>query len=759
MLQAYATYHYLTEKGLLCEEINYSSAQIAKLQRGHIVAKGLKSPFSFFCEKVNHKIGSVKYRKLFSDYPRNKAFEAFINKEFRQTEVLSDATIHRLADEYNVAIVGGDQVWNPTWSNENYFLDFVKSGKRVAFSCSIGKDYLTDSEKNWVEENIETINAVSVREDLANKLLQGMGIDSIQIPDPVFLLTREEWQTFGGDEPKISEPYLFSYLLGEDSERRVEIKEFARRHGLKIVTIPHLSNRINKNDIGYADIDVIDAGPKEFVNLICNANFVMTDSFHGTAFSLILNKPFKCFSRFGNKDKDAQNSRLKSVLKLYDEEQVYVSIKEIANSASLELPNDVREKRDNVTKELRKKGQAYLDAEICNDVSKCGERRYLGICKKSECTGCGACAQSCPQKSISMKEDEIECFEYPIVDLSRCNNCGLCQRTCPVLSGEEKKETLEECLVGYNVNDTERMHSSSGAIFPIMAKKVLSRNGVVFGAVFSENRKRVHHIGASDINSVTQMFGSKYVQSSTKDSFAEAKKYLESGREVLYSGTACQINALKAFLQKEYDNLFTVDVVCHGVASPRILEIIENSVEKNTKQKIKNVNFRSKDTGWKNFSFKIDFAAGKAITEIFPRSAFGRLFVNNICLRENCYACKFKDGSHGSDITIGDAWGIEKYRPKLNDDKGASVIVVHTPNGNSLIDDIKGELRLENVSMADAFNDNCFYFKSVGRHALRDQYLIYLAEENPNIDEILKLVHTSFMRRVFRKIGRIIKKL
>lgn len=360
ILQAYSTYTFLKTNGYDCNEINYSSEEIRQLQRKHIILSGLSHPFSFINNIVRHRIGALQYKKIYPDYPVVKAFDTFMKSEFTQTSLTTDTTINSLSDSFDVVIVGGDQVWNPTWTDKNYFLDFVKSGKKVAFSCSIGKDMLTNEERQILKKRITNIDIVSVREDLANKILLKLGIKSEQVPDPVFLLTKDHWKHFGRSPLQSNDHYVFSYLLGEDKERRNQIKAFAKKNGLKLVTIPNLSNRINKNDKDYADIDVIDAGPKEFVGLIANAEYVMTDSFHGTAFSLILNKPFRCFSRFSKNDSDAQNSRLLSILKLYNEEELYIDVEHIGNLKIESRSNDDITKREEVTNSLRKKGQGYL---------------------------------------------------------------------------------------------------------------------------------------------------------------------------------------------------------------------------------------------------------------------------------------------------------------------------------------------------------------------------------------------------------------
>ena len=377
---------------------------------------------------------------------------------------------------------------------------------------------------------------------------------------------------------------------------------------------------------------------------------------------------------------------------------------------------------------------------------------YAGICEVDECCGCGVCTQICPKSCLKMQEDKVEKFLYPSIDLDKCIHCGICQKTCPVLQAKAKKETGTTCYVGYCLDGEQRTNSSSGAIFPVLAKQMLNYKGYVYGAIFNDDVSRVLHIGTDELSVVRKMFGSKYIQSNLSDIYKDVKAQLEIGKRVLFSGTACQVNALNSFLGKDYKNLITVDVVCHGVSSPRILEVIKIDIEQRKKKKIKSINFRNKDVGWKKFFFKIIFNDDSEYKTIFPHSEFGELFVNNLSLRENCYNCKFKDGNHGSDITIGDAWGIEKFAPEMFMDNGVSVIIIHTEKGKKLINDISKNVKIKEVDLRTALNDNVFYFKSVSKHSKRDKYLELLEKDNPDLKAILSLVHISFVGKVVRKI-------
>ena len=226
----------------------------------------------------------------------------------------------------------------------------------------------------------------------------------------------------------------------------------------------------------------------------------------------------------------------------------------------------------------------------------------IEITDKSQCCGCTACASVCPKMCIAMKEDE-EGFLYPEADASLCIGCGLCEKVCPVLHQGDARKPLA-VYAAKNRDENVRMASSSGGIFSLLAERVIDDGGVVFGARFDDNWEVIHDF-AETKEKLVAFRGSKYVQSCMESCFVQAKRFLDGGRKVLFTGTSCQIAGLKNYLRKDYENLLAVDVVCHGVPSPEawrkyVKEISasqggENSKQlcgKHSKMEIKDINFR-----------------------------------------------------------------------------------------------------------------------------------------------------------------------
>ena len=287
----------------------------------------------------------------------------------------------------------------------------------------------------------------------------------------------------------------------------------------------------------------------------------------------------------------------------------------------------------------------------------------------NKCSGCKLCEKICPKQAIKFKEKWFG-FSYPEINNDVCIHCGLCDKVCPTNNIETAN--IKECFIGYNDTDI-RLKCSSGGIFPEIANYVLSQNGIVFGAVFDKEWNVV--ITYTD-NDITPMLGSKYVQSDVKNTYKECKDFLDQGRMVLYSGTPCQIYGLKGFLKKDYDNLITLDIFCHGVPSPKAWQNYIKSFNK----EIESINFRDKRNSWSKYNLTIKFKDGTEFSEYHRDNKYMKLFLDDKILRKSCFSCQLRKSSK-SDITIGDAWHIQS---KLKNDLGLSNIIIHTNKGYNL---------------------------------------------------------------------------
>ena len=312
----------------------------------------------------------------------------------------------------------------------------------------------------------------------------------------------------------------------------------------------------------------------------------------------------------------------------------------------------------------------------------------IKITDKAGCVGCGACVNRCPVHCIAMLEDE-EGFLYPEVLAERCINCGLCDKVCPVLNLPEQQPVL--AVYGCKNNDDEvRFTSSSGGTFTAIAEDILARGGVAFGAAFDEEWQ-VHHIAVHNSMELKKLRGSKYVQSSIGGTYSEAEKLLKQGVCVLYSGTPCQIAGLKGFLGREYDNLYTVDVVCHGIPSPLIYRKQLAEVEAATGTSIQEVRFRDKNDGWKGGRLIFQTESG-AVNKNMRESPYMKLFLSGLSVRPSCPECHYNNQHSSADLTIADYWGVNKQFPEYDDDKGVTLVMVNNEKGQELFENIKSQI-------------------------------------------------------------------
>lgn len=406
----------------------------------------------------------------------------------------------------------------------------------------------------------------------------------------------------------------------------------------------------------------------------------------------------------------------------------------------------------------------------------------IEIQDKHKCCGCEACVQICPKHCISFIEDE-EGFRYPHIDRTTCIDCGLCEKACPVLQQAEQKEPLK-VYAAKNTNEEEQLKSSSGGIFILLAKEVIHQGGVVFGVKFNEKWEVVHEYAETE-EDIQKFMGSKYVQSRIGNTYAQAKEFLKQGRKVLYTGTSCQIAGLKKFLRKDYDNLLTVDVICHGVPSPKVWRRYIDELKGNARKgknsvsspfiqsvsegdvsnvQIESISFRDKRTGWKKFSFAFTLAEASAdgkknsvsLSHIFNEDPYMQLFLRNLILRPSCYQCPAKAGKSQSDLTIADFWGIERFHPDFDDERGVGLMMVNSHKGQQVL--LSLPLYLQNVSYEDAIIGNPVYLKSVSRHPKRKKCFQLLNSSNLKLYQVLEILDKEpLLKNIRHRIKRLLR--
>lgn len=319
--------------------------------------------------------------------------------------------------------------------------------------------------------------------------------------------------------------------------------------------------------------------------------------------------------------------------------------------------------------------------------------------KTFDCTGCFACYNVCTNNAITMTENE-EGFKFPKIDQYKCSNCGLCERVCIIKKDNISNSFTQKAFGAKNKDLIERKQSQSGGVFYVLAKHVLSQGGVVYGAIIDDDFV-VKHFRANSLESAQKIRGSKYVQSDLGKNFISVKEDLKCGKKVLFSGTPCQIAGLKNYLNKQYDNLILVDLICHGVPTPKLVKDYINWQEKRLKTSIDKIQFRDTELSWGQNSESLYFKGKKKTFGIYSK-----LFLSNNALRESCYTCKFASTKKLSDITIGDFWGIEAVNKNFKDKKGVSSVIINSTCGEKLWQEVSESLEIFSCEVGDITKSN-----------------------------------------------------
>lgn len=346
-----------------------------------------------------------------------------------------------------------------------------------------------------------------------------------------------------------------------------------------------------------------------------------------------------------------------------------------------------------------------------------------------DCNGCGACFAACPVNCISFGVNE-EGFEYPIVDGTKCIDCGLCERVCPQKGQYTHNESAS--FMAASSKDASINNSSSGGIFPLVAECIIKQGGVVFGTTLDE--KHIAYQKSIDkVEEIAELQGSKYVFSSSRNTFKETEKFLDLGRPVLYVGRPCQIAGLKNYLKKEYENLYTMDFICHGVPSSKMFLAYIAYLEKKHGGKLIDINFRNKEKyGWSiTLSYDISYQNGKVKRYYLPQriSEYFTGFLTGAILREACYDCKFSQINHLSDITLGDYWGYDKQDIEFDVSKGLSLVICNTEKGRQLLESIKDRVHITDIAKDKVVGDNKNLIHSTNRMECRDTIYKELEKE------------------------------
>ena len=638
-----------------------------------------------------------KLRKVENDWELNEKIHSrvFAAKHYQQIAPALRADEMKLLNRYcDTFLMGCDQVWNygiaRNFGLNNYF-DYVAEDKRkLSYASSFGHDvsFTPVEMMPIVTKLFHRFDAISVREaDAVRVLKDEFGIEGTQVVDPVFLLDKEEYQEILKDSnARETEKFLLSYILDPTPEIREALLYAAKKKNLKLI------NMIDGRGDRKKNIEILNL-PNIVENLDAptwlwymeHAEFVITDSCHGASFSLIFERPFIAIA---NKRRGV--SRFESLVDMLAVRDRYIhDVGRIQREEK--LLSDVDYARiNNIFAMERERSLNWLKSAL--SMEKKQPITVKDCVSKKECCGCGACFQACPSDAIRMDYDE-EGILYPLVDEEKCIRCGKCVRVCPALHPYDKNKKEPECYAAF-ADDEVRAVSSSGGIFSMVAEQALQEGGAVCGAMFDEQFRLSQKVIYCR-EELPKLRSSKYIQSNTGHTFQEIKKVLDDGKPALYVGTPCLVAGLRGYLGKEYEQLFTIDLLCHGGPSP--VSFQKYLQEVHGKKEIAYVGFRDKD----HFEWQINgtgmtvkYKDGGSYRRAKSEDLYYRAFTPSLMVRPQCQVCNYAKLPRLGDFTLGDFWGVEKYYPELTDGKGTSIVSVNSEKGAIMLGKIKPKLKL-----------------------------------------------------------------
>lgn len=657
VLQAWALQEYINNVGYKAEIINYVPSNLKiSLHR---------------CFMTRH-ISTMKLR--YKEYKKEQLIQNFRKKYFNYSGV-EYASKNQLNDNpplYDFYVSGSDQIWNPyfTMGGQNgvtlsYYLNFAPEGsRRIAFSSSFGCKSLPDNVGNTIRPELNKYYAISTREAEGVEILRSLGIASVNTVDPTILLEAPDYEALLPQcEDKAKNLYV--YILHGQRKNAESLIDYVK----------------GQTKLPVCEEDEL--AVEGWLEHIHNAGYVVTNSFHCVVFCLLFHIPFYAVDVQG-KDMSSRITTLLGSVGLEDRFlRLPISVEEIENAGVKTIPwNEVDSRLSN----LREYARKYLHQAL-------ETRERIDDVPGSQCTGCGLCSVVCPQKCISMVEDNRGYF-FPSIDEEKCIHCGICMKKC--ITQAKPSNSAKQCdtYACWNINEDVRKESSSGGAFTALAETILEEGGIVYGAQYAAPLQ-VKHASTENAINLSQMRGSKYQPSEAWPVFESIKREIQEGRTVLFAGTPCQVAALKQYIG-DTELLICIDIACHGVPSQRILKEKCNSI---AKSKVARIDFRDKRSGWKDYSCVYFDSNGVEIAhEIASESDFMRGYLSNLYIRESCEDCRFAAIPRVGDISLADCW-IRVHDGSDKDNKGITAILVNSEQGKALYQKAAKKMHTEEISI------------------------------------------------------------
>lgn len=649
-----------------------------------------EQPFSisFLLKRMGEQ---SSWRQNYQSEERAELFKVFLKKNIRETEPCESCPeLEELNCEFEAFVCGSDQIWSPLCFDEKYFLPFVKdTGKMVAYAPSIGVNEITNERiRKRMQILIDRFEFLSVREQQGAEIIEKLCSKEAKVVlDPTFLLNKEQWLKLTKNaEDKIKtmpSQYILCYFLGDYRKYHSAVKKISRTLKLPMYVAPvSIGQKKNCRCVPF------EVGPEEFVQLIYNAAYICTDSFHGMSFSIQFHKPFSVFKRFKEGNSYNQNSRIDSLLDILELKDRIVDDNFSISHASLEKCSF--ERCDEILKKKKRQSQNYLASALKHATLTEKPLQEIERVDQTEwCCGCGACACCCPTNAIKIIKNQNG-FEQCYVDKEKCIHCGKCLKNCPFYQIRARSICEVPYLYGYKSNSKQILRTSSSGGVGYDIAEMLSKSGYwVAGCTYIDSQDCAKHIliEPKNIQGIKKIQGSKYLQSITYNVMRQIRE-LPDENKLVFFGTPCQTSAVDKMLRvlEKRESAVLVDLICHGVPTDllwkKYLEEKENKYHIGSHPYIQ---FRFEKKPWRDRSIYIYGKNGHVYTRNEMKDDFYAFFRHGYCYMETCYECPFREKS-AADIRIGDFWG-DRF---LKDIEGVSMVIPITENGKKIIENLEG---------------------------------------------------------------------
>lgn len=683
-LQCYALKSEIEKNGYVCEVMGESFPGLDKYKH---YAKELKSIFlisirhPFYLKKYIMLRKSVKYSAHCLSEESDLRLNLFCESVL-QPRKYSYGHMKKLAleDKYKCFIAGSDQIWSGNQKMNNvFFLKFAPPEKRIAFAPSFGTENIDSFNIRSFRREIRKFRKLSVREKRGQEIIKELtGLDVPRIADPTFLKTREEWSEFAKESQLPDGKYILVHFLDEPNDTAIQcLRNLSAETGYRTISFAYPHSVFQS----ISNYQFVDGDPRDYIAAIEHAAFVLTDSFHTTLFSVIFSRRFFTFAR-QYRHSGNQQSRIMTLLELVEYQERFIESETefiAAMVADLHPCKDILSKERNKAKQYLKEAIGDIAGEKPDDLKNLEEIR---LADEATCTGCLACYSACEKGAIHIETSTFG-FEVPKIDLELCVNCGKCQSVCAVInefkfqkSNHDTEEYKQTAYVAYNNDSDLRSMAASGGAFASLALSFLQSGGVVFGArlSFKKGKPVIKHIPVYSLEELPAILQSKYVQSDASSAYPQIKKLLQDSKRVLFCGTSCQVDALYHFLsnniKEQYgENLFTVDLICHGVPGRKFFQDYVALRKKQNNVLINNFTFRMKDNLKKRIVYQetLTMFSDRKKKMCIPanKSSYYRLFLGEESYRDACYECRYASINKPADITIGDYFELKDDYPEL----------------------------------------------------------------------------------------------